>query len=261
MGFVEYVKGLEVSGKCTDGDFNKETCIAAQAGDDGWKDMCTAFEGTTCYGDYDTASRADFEQCCNACDSSDLTTAQQCCAGCPKKINDEKTTVAYFVNYLDVNLIATPCLAENIKKEDCEAVHDGNKDWKNMCGTLDQTSCTGDDEHVTPQQLSDCCTDCEGKDTAEQTTCCVACPESILTPDTTSEPEYPTSETENPAPEPENPTSPDDHGKTTANPSSSVDETTEANGTDVTDTSAPLAPMTATLFKVIAITALIAQLF
>jgi len=270
--FVQYINDLDsTAGVCVDEEFNVNTCKTTGTLNPGdkWTAMCDACAETTCDGDYKTASRKDFTDCCTACDSGvsdNLATDQQCCVNCPTTIVDKKISVVDFVSYIDVNLIKQECKASNLDTTTCSNVHANNDDWGNMCGTLDKTSCTEEENKVTPDQLKSCCTECETEhadDSATQTTCCVACPDSILTPDTTSEPEDSSSQTENPAPEPEKTTTQadNDKNKTTANPSSSVDETTEGNGTDVTDTSATLAPLTAKWIIAIAIGALTEHFF
>jgi len=218
--FVTYINGLgSPPGNCSDGDFKVDVCESQNSPGDNWAAMCAACAKTKCEGDYKTASREDFTQCCTDCNTDsnldDNSAKQGCCTNCPETIVATKTNVVDFVSYIDVNLIQKEC---NIDKSACTEVHTGNPDWTSMCGTLDQTSCTAEDEHVTPEQLKECCTECD-----KDTTCCAACPDTILAAITTSETE-----------------------KTT----------TTASSENSTDFSAPLVPLNATW--VIAITTLIA---
>jgi len=123
-------------------------------------------------------------------------------------------------------------------------------DWNPMCATLDGIGCTsitGKDK--TYKAFKSHCTDCKTKDDggkqspgvndAFQMDCCATFV--VPTEKTTAGPNKPTE-------------------KSTTTPDSSSEETTDATSTEPSDTSSPLLPPNAICAKIIAITALIAQL-
>jgi len=254
---------------CTDGTATTNT----------WNSMCDTLGKTVkCANIPDTSNGEDnelfteFTTCCGACDPTDT----KCCAECPNPVmyflywaeHDCKTDVDACDSQEDLKDFTPEC--NNAKPVSITDAGESTQ-WDAMCTTLkEKVGCSGlqkQDENPY-SDFNSCCEKCEKKKDGQNdptptqqmtccaATCCADCPP--VTPPTTVA-TVPTNENKT--------TTPAEHKQTTAAPVTSAGKTTEdvseATSTEQStsiDTSAPLLPSYALWTKVIALSALIAQI-